>query len=105
MSNKWEDEKVYSCDGETFNNDSTDEGVCYQGTAKSILPSELLRNSFVSELEDTLVEALYDEVGEVACGAIFINEEDAVALHNLVGNFLDAKIEISCYKVVDIEEV
>lgn len=99
--------EVYSTCGEVFSYTDLDFEVgdtYYKGKSESIRPSKLIHPYVVSSILDEMEEQLYEEVGELACDNLTLDEDKQEELLRIIKNFVDKHTKVSCYKVVDIEE-
>jgi len=100
-------DKVYSKCEEVFCDDYPDYEVgdhYYSGTVQHLIPSKILYEGVVDHIIECMEDAVYEECGEVACDAVSMSEDKQQELLDIIKNFVDKNVEISCYKVVDVEE-
>tara|TARA_R110000787_G_scaffold90783_5_gene191509 strand:- start:1769 stop:2104 length:336 start_codon:yes stop_codon:yes gene_type:complete len=99
--------KVYSKCGEVFCDDYPEYEVGYhyhRGTVQHIIPSKIMYEDVVDHIIERMEEAVYEECGEVACDAVSMAEDKQQELLAIIKNFVDENVNISCYKVVEVEE-
>lgn len=104
--------KVYSLDGEIFRADSLEELLEYRDEDVSVgdtyyvgeaVPVESKVLFCADDLEDYVVERMYDEVGEAADGWIY-GQVDEAALNMELWALIDKYFPQDFYRVVNVKE-
>jgi len=99
-------DKVYSSCGEIFN----DEFACYDngdtywsGDKREIKPSELVNGNHVNTLFESMLESLYEEVGEVS-DSFEMNMSEQDKLLEAIKGAVDEHLLLTCFAVDNIKE-
>lgn len=101
---------VYSEDEEFFVEDTPNNlglqvgDTYYKGVVAEIKPSQLVDHFTVDTILESMEELLYEEVGEIACGSLYLSKDNEKELLGIIKSYMDKNASVSCYRVDDVEK-